>query len=80
MSVRIFAVSEGSPAEKAGIGAEDRIISINGEAITDELTIRRCLPSPGLKLNISILMRSVKSLSVKKNGNPSDLGLTKEKR
>ena len=37
MSVRIFAVSEGSPAEKAGIGAEDRIISINGEAITDEI-------------------------------------------
>lgn len=37
MSVRIFAVSEGSPAEKAGIVAEDRIISINGEAITDEI-------------------------------------------
>ena len=37
MSVRIFAVSEGSPAEKAGIRAEDRIISINGEAITDEI-------------------------------------------
>lgn len=37
MSVRIFAVSEGSPAEKAGIEAEDRIISINGEAVTDEI-------------------------------------------
>ena len=37
MSVRIFAVSESSPAEKAGIRAEDRIISINGEVITDEI-------------------------------------------
>lgn len=30
-------MSDGSPAEKAGIEAEDRIISINGEAITDEI-------------------------------------------
>ena len=37
LSVRIFAVSEGSAAEKAGIRAEDRIISINGEEITDEI-------------------------------------------
>ena len=30
-------MSEGSPADKAGIGAEDRIVSINGEAVTDEI-------------------------------------------
>ena len=37
MSVRIFAVSEGSPAEKAGILPDERIKSINGEPITDEI-------------------------------------------
>ena len=37
LSVRIFAVSEGSPAEKAGIAADDRIVSINGEPVTDEI-------------------------------------------
>ena len=37
MSVRIFAVSGGSPAEKAGIRADDRIISINSEPVNDEI-------------------------------------------
>ena len=37
MSVRIYAVSEGSPAEKAGILPDDRIVSINGEPVTDEI-------------------------------------------
>ena len=37
MSVRIFSVSAGSPADKAGIAADDRIISINGESVTDEI-------------------------------------------
>lgn len=30
-------MTEGSPAEKAGIKADDRIISINGEPVTDEI-------------------------------------------
>ncbi len=37
LSVRIFAVTGGSPAEKAGIRADDRIISINGEPVNDEI-------------------------------------------
>ena len=37
LSVRIFAVSDGSPAAHAGIRADDRIISINGEPVTDEI-------------------------------------------
>ena len=37
LSVRIYAVSVGSPAEKAGIAANDRIVSINGESVTDEI-------------------------------------------
>ena len=37
LSVRIYAVSEGSPAEKAGILPDDRIVSINGEPVTDEI-------------------------------------------
>ena len=37
LSVRIFSVSAGSPAEKAGIVADERIMSINGEPVTDEI-------------------------------------------
>lgn len=37
LSVRIFAVTGGSPACNAGIVAGDRIISINGEPVTDEI-------------------------------------------
>ena len=37
LPVRIFAVTEGSPACKAGIRADDRIVSINGENVTDEI-------------------------------------------
>ena len=37
LSVRIHAVSAGSPADKAGIGPDDRIVSINGENVDDEI-------------------------------------------
>ena len=37
MSVRIYAVSAGSPAEKAGIRPDEYILSINGEEIIDEI-------------------------------------------
>ena len=37
LSVRIYAVSAGSPAEKAGIKSNERILSINGEEIIDEI-------------------------------------------
>ena len=37
LSVRIFSVSAGSPAEKAGIKPDERIKSINGEPVTDEI-------------------------------------------
>ena len=37
MSVRIFSVTPGSPADKAGIRADERIKAINGEPITDEI-------------------------------------------
>ena len=50
MSVRIFAVSAGSPAEKAGILADDRIISINGETITDEIDYQALSASARLEV------------------------------
>ncbi len=37
LSVRIHAVSAGSPAEKAGIQPDDRIVSINDTPIADEI-------------------------------------------
>ena len=37
MSVRIFAVTAGSPADAAGIRPDERIVSINGEPVRDEI-------------------------------------------
>ena len=53
MSVRIYAVSPGSPAEKSGISADDRIESINGEPVTDEIDYQSL--SAAEKLDILIL-------------------------
>ena len=57
MSVRIYAVSEGSPASKAGISADDRIVSINGESVTDEIDYQSL--SAADKLEIIILHEDV---------------------
>ena len=37
MSVRIFTVTAGSPADTAGIRPDERIVSINGEPVRDEI-------------------------------------------
>ena len=65
MSVRIFDVTGGSPAEKAGIIAEDRLVSINGEAVNDEIDYQS-LSSAG-KLRIVIL----------RNENPLEISVRK---
>jgi len=53
LSVRIYAVSPGSPAEKSGISADDRLESINGESVTDEIDYQSL--SAASKLDILIL-------------------------
>ena len=53
LSVRIFAVSEGSPADHAGIRADDRIISINGEPVTDEIDYQSLSTVSRLDIEIS---------------------------
>lgn len=53
MPVRIFSVAEGSPAQRAGISADDRIVSINGVPVTDEIDYQS-LSSDGI-LDIVIL-------------------------
>ena len=52
LSVRIFAVTGGSPAEKAGILPDERIVSINGESVTDEIDYQALSASGILKVNI----------------------------
>ena len=52
MSVRIFAVTGGSPAEKAGIRADERIVSINGEPVTDEIDYQALSTARKLKVVI----------------------------
>ena len=37
MAVRIYAVSAGSPAEKAGILPGEQLLSVNGEEVIDEI-------------------------------------------
>ena len=53
MSVRIFAVTEGSPAWRAGIRADERVISINGEAVTDEIDYQSLSVSEKLEILVS---------------------------
>ena len=52
LSVRIYAVSAGSPAENAGIRADDRIISINGESVTDEIDYQALSAHSKLEIGI----------------------------
>ena len=53
LSVRIFAVTEGSPAWRAGIRADERVISINGEAVTDEIDYQSLSVSEKLEILVS---------------------------
>lgn len=53
MSVRIYAVLPGSPAEKAGILPDERIISINGEPVTDEIDYQALSSSSKLAVQIA---------------------------
>lgn len=65
MSVRIFAVTEGSPAQRAGILPDDRVVSINGEEITDEIDYQSL--SAAARLNIGILHQDqLKQYSIRK--------------
>ena len=52
LSIRIYAVSPGSPAEKAGIQPDERIISINGEPVTDEIDYQALSTAEKLTLRI----------------------------
>ena len=66
MSVRIYSVSPGSPAEKAGILPDERINSINGEPITDEIDYQALSLSNKLLIEVenSGIIREVR---IKKN-------------
>ena len=52
LSVRIYAVTPDSPADKAGIRADERIISINSESVTDEIDYQAL--STGKRLTVEI--------------------------
>lgn len=52
MSVRIYEVTPGSPAEKAGIRPDERIVSINGEPVTDEIDYQALSMTVHLTLGI----------------------------
>ena len=52
LSVRIHAVSAGSPAEKAGIQPDDRIVSINDTPIADEIDYQALSTGTCLRVRI----------------------------
>ena len=53
LSVKIHAVSQGSPADRVGIRAGERIISINGEQVTDEIDYQALSSSRKLEVSVS---------------------------
>ena len=67
MSVRIFSVTPGSPADKAGIRADERIKAINGEPITDEIDYQALSQTGHLTIEIENT-GSVRKIRVKKTG------------
>ena len=68
LSVRIFAVTEGSPAWKAGIRADERIIAINGEAVTDEIDYQSLSAASKLELQVGNSDgQDIRTLSVRKD-------------
>ena len=71
--VEITGVEKGSPAEKAGIAAGDRLVSIGGKTITDVLDYRFYMCEKNLTLT---LRRGEEEFSVKiKKGEYDDIGL-----
>ena len=66
MSVRIYAVSPGSPAEKAGILPEEFIVSINGEKIIDEIDYQ------------ALSSESVINLKIKNDSGVRDISIEKQ--
>lgn len=71
--VEITGVEKGSPAEKAGIAAGDRLVSIGGKAITDVLDYRFYMCEKNLTLALD---RGGEEFSVKiKKGEYDDIGL-----
>ncbi len=65
MSVRIYAVTPGSPADKAGIITDERIRSINGESVIDEIDYQAL--SAGKHLSVEIENEdSVRTVSISK--------------
>ena len=75
MSVRVFAVTHGSPAEKAGIKADDRLVSINGESVTDEIDYQALSATAKLDIIVSRDTREQKILIRKNEWEPLGLCL-----
>ena len=53
MAVRILSVTSGSPAERAGIRADQLVLSINGEPVLDEIDYQALTASANLTVEIS---------------------------
>ena len=66
LSVRIFAVTAGSPADTAGIRPDERIISINGETVTDEIDYQALSASASLDIRIGS-GKTIRSVCIRKD-------------
>ena len=66
MSVRIHAVFTGSPADKAGILPNDRLISINSVPVIDEIDYQALSSSESLEIQISH-ENVIRSISIRKH-------------
>ena len=66
MSIRIYAVTPGSPADNAGIQPDEQIVSINGEPVTDEIDYQALSVAEHLTVRV-IKDGAVRDLQIRKH-------------
>ena len=79
MAIRILAVTDGSPAARAGIHPEDMILQINGEDIIDDIDYQAL--TQGKRIHVHLQRSSGEAMQVQiEKGQWEPLGLTLDER
>ena len=79
MAIRILSVTRGSPASRVGIAAGERLLSINGEEVTDEIDYQALSSAGRLKIVVENPQGAQRTLQLHKSPS-APLGLCLDER